>query len=419
MAAPSAQTVSAYDAALKRLYQPRLVEILNSEILGLTLLDDSQEEYEGKGVSFDVNTARNPSSGARADSGTLMSAGSQTHAEAQFLAKYLYTRGEITGPAMSVSKSSKGSMARVLGSEMKFGMRDMKKFANFCFYGDGTGVLCTVDSTVSSTTIEVKWAGQSTPDVSAPGTRYLRKNMNILIGTAAEIAAGTAEAANVSSITDGDTFEALASESVVAADLIVEGDASGNSYNNVPMGLVGMVDDDSGTYINIDRSTTGEWKGSVLGAAGTLRTITEDLIQAAIDKAHARAGGITSYMLCDTNMRRQITALGTGDKRYLSRKVELGWEVIDYAGGSGVVPIYVDVDAPYNKLFGIDKETMYKAVLEDFHFSDTDGHILSRVSNKDSYEWLLRWFGNFYTDNPAANWVLEDITLTNVVGNFA
>lgn len=418
MAQPTAQTVALYDAALKREYQPLVREILNSEILGLTLLDDSSEEYEGKGVSFDVNTARNPASGARTDGGSLMSSGSQTHSEAQFVAKYCYTRGELTGPSMSVSKSSKGSVARALGSEMKFAIRDAKKRMNFYLNTDGTGVMCTCDASTTSTTVEVKWAGQSTPDVAAPGTRYLVKGQNILIGTASEIAAGTANAVNVTSITDGDTFEAT-SNAYVSGDLIVEGDASGNSYNNVPMGYLGMIDDDTGTYINISRTTVPEWKGSILGNSGTLRTVTEDLIQASIDKAHARAGGKTSYMICDTNMRRQIIAVGTGDKRYMTRKIELGWEVIDYAGGSGVVPIYVDVDACYNKLIGIDKETTYKAILEDFHFSDDSGHILRFVSGKDSYEWLLRWFGNFYCDNPAANWILEDLTITNVVGNFA
>lgn len=413
---PSALNVSGADALLKRIYEGPVREILNSEIWALQFLEDSPYPYEGKGISWSINTARNPSSGARGDGGTLMAAGSNTYNEAQILAKYLYTRGKISGPTLKLSKSEKGSFARALASEMKFSLRDAKKEANFCVWGDGTGVRATVDLTVGggSTTCEVKWAGQSTPDVAAPGTRYIRKGANVLVGTSGAITGGTALARTVSSITDGDTFEFTASTIQTAGDLIVEGDASGNSYNNVPMGMVGIVDDDTGTFENLSRSTIPEWKGSVLGNSGTLRTVTEDLIQRAIDKAHIRAGGVTTCMVCDPNMRRQIYAIGAGDKRFMERKIELGWERLDYAGSGVVTPIYIDVDAPYNKLFGFDKETLYKAILEDFHFADDDGRILRNVSGEDSWEYLLRAFLNFVCDNPAANWVLEDLTETGI-----
>lgn len=409
-----ALNVSGADALLKRIFEGPVREILNSQVWALDNLLDSPHPYEGKGISWSINTARNPSTGARADGGTLMSAGSNAYSEAQISAKYGYTRGKITGPTLKLSKSNKGSFARALASEMKFSLRDMKKEVNFWSWGDGTGVRATCDSSVTSTTCEVKWAGQATPDVSAPGTRFIRKGMPVLVGTSGAIAGGSALARVVSSVTDGDTFEFTASTVQTSGDLIVEGDASGNSYNNVPMGLVGIVDDDTGTFQNISRSTVPEWKGSVLSNSGTLRSLTEDLIQRAMDKVQIRAGGQISKMVCDPNMRRQIVALGLGDKRYADRKIELGWEVINYAGGAGTVPVYVDVDAPYNKLFGFDTETVFKAVLEDFHFADDDGHVLRNVSGEDGWEYLLRWFGNFVSDNPAANFVIEDITCVGV-----
>lgn len=411
----AALNVSGADALLKRLYEGPVREILNSEVWALTYLDDSPYPYEGKGISWSINTARNPSSGARADGGTLMAAGSNTYNEAQISAKYGYTRGKITGPTLKLSKSNRGSFARALASEMKFSLRDARKEVNFWAWGDGTGTRATVDLTATSTTCEVKWAGQSTPDVNAPGTRFIRKGQAVLVGTSGAITGGTALARTVSSLTDGDTFEFTASTVQTVSDLIVEGDANGNSYNNVPMGMAGIVNNDTGTFENISRSTVPEWKGSVLANAGTLRTITEDLIQRAMDMAQVRGGGITSAMVCDPSMRRQVYALGAGDKRYMERKVELGWERLDYAGGGSVTPIYIDVDAPYNQLFGFDKETLYKAVLEDFHFADDDGRILRNVSGEDGWEYLLRWFGNFVCDNPAANWVLQDITETGIV----
>lgn len=403
------QTFSGFDPVLKTVFEGKLREIINRRCWALAVLGKSPRSYEGRQVTYPVNLRRNPAVGARADGGTLMGRGSQTYDDTAITVKYMYLRGGLTGPTIRAVKSQKGGFASALAAEFNLAIKDFRKELNFLAWGDGTGTRCTIDATASSATQTAASAGQATPDVGAAGTRYLREGMAVLIGTAAEIAAGTAETATIDSITDHDTFVLTASKSLVSADLVVEGDASGNSYNNVPMGLLGIIDDDTGTFQSISRSTYGNWRGTVLANAGTLRAFSDELLQRAFDYVSRRTGSTIDTLVMDPSIRRMVLDQIIPDRRYADRKFDKGWSYLSYDAGDGEVRIYADTDCPFNRIFGIDSSTIQVYEQTPIHFADDDGHILRVVSNTDAWEYLLRADMNWGSDNPAANFVIEDV----------
>lgn len=404
------QTVSGFDAVMKIVYEGKLREILNRKSWVLSVLNRSPRQYEGKQVTYPINLRRNPAFGARADGGTLPSRGSQTYDDTAITVKYLYLRGGLTGPTIRAVKSQKGGFASALAAELNLAIKDFRKELNFIGWGDGTGTRCLADESVTSATLTVKSAGQSTPDVGAPGTRYLREGMTVLVGTAAEISAGTAEAMTVSSITDHDTVVFTASGTFVTGDIIVEGDASGNSYSNVPMGMLGIIDDDTGTFQGISRTTYGIWKGTVLGNSSTLRDFSDELLQRAFDYVSRRTGAQTDILVMDPSVRRMVIDQIIPDRRYTNRQYDKGWGYLSYDAGDGEVRIYADTDCPFHRIFGIDSSTIQTYVQADIHFADDDNHLLRNVANTDAWEYLLRADLNFGSDNPAANFVIEDVT---------
>ena len=190
---------------------------------------------------------------------------------------------------------------------------------------------------------------------------------------------------------------------------MVEGDAAGNSYNNVPMGLLGIIADDTGTFQSISRSPYGNWRGTVLANAGTLRAFSDELLQRAFDYVSRRTGSTIDTLVMDPSIRRMVLDQIIPDRRYADRKFDKGWSYLSYDAGDGEVRIYADTDCPFNRIFGIDSSTIQVYEQTPIHFADDDGHILRVVSNTDAWEYLLRADMNWGSDNPAANFVIEDV----------
>src|SRR3990167_3634491 len=166
-----AATRTTADSILQEDYLPGTQEQLNNEIPILAYAERNTRDVEGRRAVLAPHTKRSSGIGARAESGTLPTAGNQAWAEERIPLFYNYGRINITGPLMRSSQSDKASFVRAVDAEMKGITTDLKRDVNRQCWGDGTGriagfsgagvssntatVLVNLASTAGSTHIEI------------------------------------------------------------------------------------------------------------------------------------------------------------------------------------------------------------------------------------------------------------------------
>ncbi len=77
-----AVTQTGFDTVLKDYYEGPVREYLNNKVTILKYTDKSSRKWTGRRVVFPLNVGRNSGVGARAESGTLPTAGKQDYVEA-------------------------------------------------------------------------------------------------------------------------------------------------------------------------------------------------------------------------------------------------------------------------------------------------------------------------------------------------
>ncbi len=411
------QTLSTFDAVLKEFYLPPIVDTLPKKVQLYDHFVKDTESWTGNKVIRDLRLGRNVGIGSRADGGTMPAAGNTTHAEQQIAAKFHYGRIQVSGPTIRASANDQGAFARAVASEVKFTTQDFLEDYDRQLQGDGNAYLAMVETAGTVTSCEVEYAGaSSSPTSGEPGTRWLKTGMLVNIGTTAEHLAGTADNVTISSITDRDTF-VIASTTVAEHDYITRAGAAAyvnDTYLNEVQGI-GYFAQQSGTLQAVVVATYPDWRMQYLdaaaagGTAGVNRALTWELMQQAIDEAEEFGGGTINLIACHTSMRREVIDMCINDRRYLGPKLDQG-----YKGPLTFndIPILFCRNMKYNRLYFLDTTTWKLFVQGGINWMDDDGAILSRVANADAMEALLRYYSNLSCDNPSANTLLTDITVT-------
>lgn len=235
-------------------------------------------------------------------------------------AKYTYGRHTFTDVSLEGIEGDEGSVANLLATatdELK--MELQKDAQRQMVFGFGQGVLGTVSTGVTGTTITVE-DGSVTGD-NMPGTEHIREGQKILIGTKSEVEAGTADAVTVVNVLSNTQFTVSSSITVVDGDVIVKAGVYSNSAYNEMAGVRNLLDNASSpydtTFQGITRATSGWVNGFVRkGSAETLTIarITEYYLQ-------ARKYGKPNLILMGSKLYAKYIALLDDKKRYVDIKV--------------------------------------------------------------------------------------------------
>ncbi len=120
-----------------------------------------------------------------------------------------------------------------------------------------------------------------------------------------------------------------------------------------------------------------------------------------------------THLLMHTSVRREYISLLQPDIRFMPRELRGGQSNITFTGNNRELQMAYEVDAPYNKIYGIDARAWHFYKWSEFEWADEDGAVLHRSnSNIDSFDAFYRCFGNFATDQPRRNFLIEDISAT-------
>jgi len=428
------QTLTAFDAALKDVYGQRIEEQLNMTNPLTEWIDENDSaDWTGRQVTYPIHVSRNEGVGASAEGDPLPAAGNQGYAQVKIPERYNYGRIELTGQVIKASLASKGAFTRAMESEVKGLVKDLANERERQCFGAGNGVLALINgnhSTTTSGTFLVDSPYGVTPTTN--GCRFLSRGaFYAVITTGGTTVEGTFTCGSTLSSTGG-YFVASAYTSgvtftdnayIVRAKRVVgiTTDGAYNSYNNEPMGLLGLIDD--GTYANtlsnINRTTYPIFKSTVISSVGAL---TLDVIQRGIDASDELGGGdfgANGVFFCGYDTRREYLKLLQADRRYSGADLmapDGGTKKAALKSGGEITygnrPWKVSKKAPYGTLFGMIKGSVTRYIHVRGEWADEDERIFRNIAGYDKWEAFYRIYDNYHSDRPNECFRLDGITTT-------
>ena len=423
-------TLEAADAVLKDDYKGTTVDLLNSSNILAAQLEKNTEDFVGRRWVRTLHVGRNHGVGARAEMGTLPTAGNQQYENTYGAVRSQYARIQLSGQTLEAMKNSKGAFIRALDSEMKGATADAMKDLNRQYWGTSDGVIATAASN-ASTTITLTGGAAARQD----WLRHLEEGFLIEIRdvSAANALLSPAGGLGVRSVDydagtivienpDGTNATAI---NVDAGDLICRYGAYGVSDNSgnpndgqIEMTGLQTIVDDTDILHTIDPASVPRWAAQVYDNGGTARAVSENLLMETMMRGETRGGGVVDLIIGNGGVYRSYANLLSSLKRF-TNTVELkgGYSGIEIAtpragrgGKSNTTAFAWDPDAPDGSLYGLDLDALSIAMLLDWDWMDKHGAVLVQVGDTDAYSATLKTYRDLVTTNRQAHWVIKDIT---------
>lgn len=372
---------------LKEVYLPALQELLNNATPLLATLEKEITPVEGGNFVIALHTGRNSAAAiARAEGGTLPTAGQQSYKRAIVPVKQLYSRIEVSGKAIAATRSNKGAFLKALESEMKYVMVDTKRQLNRQLNGNGTGALAywTAADNTSGTNVD---------DGLGNGTTYLpggattldlidASDNSTVLGTDIVVTRGTVGATSTAITWTGTVTGSAAGDYLVFPGTIGKEMA----------GIRAVISDadpilPTGGLHGLPVASNPDWKAFVLGSDSAKQDLSFPLIQQLLSRIVSESAVDESdikMFYCHPALRDTYVKLCQDERVFYNvMKLDGGWEAVTYNGK----PIVADVQCRRNALFAITPSSMSLMQMAPLDFMDKDGSMFYRISggDKDAY----------------------------------
>jgi hypothetical protein len=419
-------TLSTVDAILKDDYKEYL-DNLNEANFILSQVETRKDTVQGRIARHAVHLGRSSGVGARAESGTLPTAGQQGFATVPVPVRYIYGRIQLSGPTIKQAVTDRGAFIDALDAEMEGIKKDAMKDVNRQLWGTSNGVIAQCGTTSSSTTVVL---------ASSTGTTALRQlffdgGMVVDIGTVASPAT-VASARTVTAVDETNKTITIsgAGISTTSSHFVFRAGAGGASSNTGQPGdgqieLTGLqtIVDDTAILHTINPSSQPKWKSYVNSNSGTNRSVTESLITGSIMKVLTNSGKKPSLLVSAEGVNLAISNLLLSLKRNMEQtQLKGGYAGIQFyspsvsgKGDEAPTALYADFDCPNNRLYGINPEVLtFHQVGDGFQFMDLDGAVMNRKPDQDAYEATLYMYGELACKQRNAHFVIKDLTEVSI-----
>lgn len=403
-----AATLATIDSYLKEVYQGRIREQLNDEIVALKRITRSgsgvTNEVGGKYVTFPIHTRRNSGIGSRFESEALPTPGQQGHAAARVGLKYAYGGVQLTGQAISLSDSDAKAFAKALDNEVEGLKNDLKKDMNRQVYGSGNGAIGVATGANTGAVVPVADARLfQVGMVVDTQTGTTVDNTNLIVASV-DLTAGSNTV----------TFTTTPGTALASADIIVRAGSGVAAGGNRELTGLAAIISASGTLYNIDPSVEPEWKANVDSNGGVNRALSEALMIQMTDDIRTK-GGSTSLILQSLGVRRAYFNLLSQLRQTVNtQEFTGGFSGLAFTTDRGEIPVVADVDAPLNKQWYINEDALTYYRDEDWHFIDRDGSMWKQVRDSngdyDAYYARMVEYHELGTDRRNTHGLVSDIT---------
>ena len=194
---------------------------------------------------------------------------------------------------------------------------------------------------------------------------------------------------------------------------------SGSTYRG-PTGLLAMCDDGNmagATYCGISSTTYPQWKAvtnhNSAAAATSLRALTLELFYRTFFKLSRKGGtfspDLASWM--NTDMYLELVDLLEHFVEFKPRSLKPGFEEFNMMIKGVSIPIHLDHFCP-GYIFFLSPKDITFAQGQAPHVAKETGSMWREVTDKDTYEAVLRWIFQIYTRNRNKHGILKDIAHT-------
>jgi hypothetical protein len=404
----SGATLATIESYLKEVYQGRIREQLNDEIVALKRITRSgagvTNEVGGKYVTFPIHTRRNSGIGSRFEAEALPTPGKQGHAAARVGLKYAYGGVQLTGQAISLSDTDAKAFAKALDNEVEGLKNDLMKDMNRQIYGNGNGAIGIATGANTGAVVPVADA------------RLFQIGMVVdtQTGTTVDNTNLVVESVDLTAGANTVTFTTTPSTALANADIIVRaGSGIAAGGNRELTGLAAIVSD-TGTLYNIDPTVEPEWRATVDANGGTPRVLSEALMIQMTDSIRTK-GGSTSLILQSLGVRRAYFNLLSQLRQTVNtQEFTGGFSGLAFTTDRGEIPVVADTDAPLNTQWYINEDALTYYRDEDWHFLDKDGSMWKQVRDSngdyDAYYARMVEYHELGTDRRNTHGVIRDIT---------
>lgn len=400
-------TLATIESYLKEVYQGRIREQLNDEIVALKRITRSgagvTNEVGGKYVTFPIHTRRNSGIGSRFENEALPAPGRQGHAAARVGLKYAYGGVQLTGQAISLSDTDAKAFAKALDNEVEGLKNDLKKDMNRQIYGSGNGAIGVATGANTGAVVPVRDA------------RLFQIGMVVdtQTGTTVDNTGLVVSSVSLAPGANTVTFTTTPGTALASADIIVRrgsGIAAGGTKELT--GLAAIVSD-TGTLYNVDPTVEPEWRASVSANGGTPRALSEALMIRMTDDIRTK-GGSTTLILQSLGVRRAYFNLLSQLRQTVNtQEFTGGFSGLAFTTDRGEIPVVADVDAPLNTQWFINEDALTYYRDEEWHFLDKDGSMWKQVRDAngdyDAYYARMVEYHELGTDRRNSHGVIRDL----------
>lgn len=395
-------TMGVIDSILKEIYEDRIRDQLQSEIVGLKRIESTSEgvtsQVGGKYVTFPIRVRRNHGIGARNENEPLPVARSQKYADARIGLKYLYGAASLTGQTMELAEKNFQAFSSALQAELDGLKQTVLKDHNRQFYGSVTGVMTSIPT----------GSGAASTTHTVASTQYLEEGMivDILSSDGTVVRAEEVEILAVNNDTLVVTFSA--SFDSTDGDIITRW----RSYGKEITGLADIVAD-TGTLYNIDPTVEPVWKSVINDNTGVNRALSEGLMIKMVDDIRTR-GGKTTVIFQSLGVRRSYFNLLVQQRRYTdNKKFDGGFEGLAFTTDTGEIPCVADTDVQGNRQLFLNEKEIKLYHEGDWSFMNRDGSMWQRVitaqGSYDAYECMLYKYCEIGTHRRNSHGALMDL----------
>lgn len=401
------------DNILKEVYEPRVRDQLQSEIITLSRIQKTSEGVEsdaigGRFVRFGVRVQRNQGIGARNEMEALPNPKTQDYRSSNLKLAYLYGAIQLSGQLFELAESNVQAFASVLDQEMEGIREGLKKDTNRQTYGTNTGILAVATGAGSTTTFVTTNAqyleiGMFIDLYNSTDTN----SANVLANANVQITNITA-AAGVSTVTFGTTVTSTATGFFLTRTGSRSKEMLG--FEQIIAGLTNtnVLGDGTGALFGITHAT---WTGNMDSTAGA---ISEGRIINLIDLIRQR-GGTTTVGFCSLGVRRAYANLLEQQRRYVNTTTFTGgFKGIAFTTDYGDVPLIADFDCQPGRLYLLNEKEIKLYQAGDWSFMSRDGsnwqRFIDSAGEYDAYRARLYKYCQLGTHRRNSHGMMTSIT---------
>ena len=406
---------------------------LNREILAVELFKKHNTGFTDGQAIVPVNYARNNSAGYRGENQQIPNAGDIGRARLAVDAKYLYSRLELTGPAIESGRNNPNGLKATLQEEIDGALESLSnRCNNYMFSGGGCiGYIMRKNANLNAAA-DFFGNAEHLPAFggAAIACRLVRMDTYALITAgattikltaAASSATSSAEvilgAGNSNGIPDDVPIAVIIDQAASYADVSAGGT---ETVAQQPLGIMSNLSTES--HFAVDRTTaTGTFASlqsnfhSASPTAGTGAAFGSSQLQALLTKIQRESDKrpetfFVEHGFMDQYVSILTTTAASGNFRIsqtAGKGADAGFNTQQMSYGG--IPFRASRHAPKGCVIALAPSAWAQVTLKSPGMADLDGSVLSRVSDRDSYEAYARYYHNLVAKRPNANGILVGV----------